>query len=116
MSVESDDRTSDRLLVQHESVAAVPIISFVFFLLLGLGALTFLASYWYKYEAEQVSRQHAAEASYPELVRLQAAGIQQLNRYERLDNGAFRIPIEQAIMRIAEEFPDSVRISKEMQP
>ncbi len=116
MSVESEDRTSDRLLVQHEAIAAIPLISFVVVVLIGLGSLTFLASYWFKREGEQVELGRAAQATYPELERFRVAGLQQLNRYEMLENGTFRIPIEQAIMRIAEEFPDSIRISEEIQP
>ena len=116
MSVESEDKTSDRPLVQHEAIAAIPLISFVIFLLIGLGSLPFLASYWFKREAEQVELERAAQASYPELERLRVAGLQQLNRYEMLDDSTFRIPIEQAIMRVAEDFPDSVRISEEIQP
>ncbi len=116
MSIESEDRTSDRPLVQHEAIAAIPLISFVVFLLIGLGSLTFLASYWFKYEAEQVELGLPAQASYPELERLRVAGLRQLNRYEMLEDSTFRIPIEQAIMRVSEEFPDSVRISEEMLP
>ena len=116
MSIESEDRTSDRPRVQHEAVAATSLISFVVILLIGLGVLVFLASYWFKREAEQVELEYAAQASYPELERLRVAGLQQLNRYEMLEDSTFRIPIDQAIIRVAEEFPDTVRISEEMQP
>lgn len=107
---------SNSPLVQHESVAAGGLISFVIILFIGLGVFTFLASYWFTREAEQVSLRHAAEASYPELERLQLAGLQQLNRYEALDDGTFRIPVHQAIKRLAEEFPEDTPISEEMKP
>lgn len=119
-------RTTDRFsmavtnstppLVQHESVAAIGLISFVVILLIGLGAFTVLASYWFTREAEKVGLKHAAEASYPELERLHLAGIQQLNRYEALGNGIFRIPIHQAMKNLSEEFPENTPISEEMRP
>lgn len=116
MSIHSEATSSEPLLVQHESVAALPLISFVIFILIGIGTLIFLASYWFKHEGEQVNLVHAAEATYPKLERLQSAGLQQLNRYEMLENGAFRIPVEQAIIRLTEEFPEGTRISEEMLP
>ncbi len=115
MSVASENKPSDQPGVQHEDIAAWPIIAFVIFLLFGIGILTFLASQWFNREADQVNLKHAAEASYPELEQLYVNGLQQLNRYEMLDDSTFRIPIEQAIMKVAEEFPDTVRISEEMQ-
>ena len=102
--------------VQDEAVAAIPLISFVIILLMGLGILTLVASYWFNSEAQQITQKHAAEASYPNLERLQVAGMQQLNRYKMLGDGIFQIPVEQAIVRLAREFPEDTRISEEMLP
>ncbi len=117
MPVDSEPLSSETPQVQHEAIAAPSIIFFVIFLLIGLGSLTLLATYWFNREADQVGIEHAADATYPNLERLRIAGLDKLNhRYERLDNGAFRIPIEQAIINLTEEFPKDVRVSEEMQP
>ncbi len=116
MSADSEPTSLETPQVQHEAIAASSIISFVVFLLIGLSALTLLATYWFNRVADQITIEHAAEANYPNLANLRNAGRDQLNRTESLDNGAFRIPIEQAIVALTEEFPDDIRISEEMQP
>ncbi|MCY4234390.1 MAG: hypothetical protein OXE59_11720 [Bacteroidetes bacterium] len=112
----SDSNTTDQSLIQEEAIAAVPLISFIMVLLVGLVVLVFVASYWFDREAVRISQEHATEASYPQLERLEINGMQQLNRYEVLDNGLFRIPVEQAMHRVAEEYPDETPISQEMLP
>jgi len=102
--------------IQNEAIAAVPLMWFIFSILLGLGLLSFVASYWFNNVADRVHMEHAAEASYPSLERLQINGMQQLNRYEMVGDGVFRIPIEQAIQNVAKEFPDDAMISEEMTP
>lgn len=116
MSVESENQVSGTPLVQNEAVTAAPIISFVMVVLILLGGLTFSATYWFKSEVERIELMRADQSSYPDLVRLQVSGRQQLNRYEMLEEGIFRIPVEQAIERLALEFPETVRISEEMLP
>ncbi len=116
MTLESEIQTSDLPPVQGEDVAAVPIISFVMTLLIGLGVLVLVASYWFNSVAQRVDQEHAADASYPRLERLDVNGMQQLNRYEMLEDGSFQIPVEQAMAKLAEEFPEDTRISEEMRP
>jgi len=106
--------TAHEASVQDESIASVSIISFVMTLLIGLGALTFFASQWFNHEAQRVSQEHATDASYPDLERLQAIGMQQINRYEMLEDGMYRIPVEQAMLQLAGEFPEDTRTSEEM--
>jgi len=112
--MDSESNTTDQPLIQDEAIASIPLISFITILLVGLGILVLVASYWFNREAERVSQAHAVDASYPTLERLEMAGMQQLNRYERLENSLFRIPVEQAMHRVAGEFPAQARISPEM--
>ena len=112
----TDVSTGGPAPIQNEAVAAVPLIWFIFSILLGLGLLSFVASYWFNNVADRVYLEHAAEASYPSLERLKISGMQQLNRYEMIGDEIFRIPIEQAIHKVAEEFPDDAPISEEMTP
>ncbi len=108
------DSKANTELIQDEAIAAVPLITFITVLLVGLGILVFVASYWFNREADRVIQEHAIDASYPQLERIEMAGMQQLNRYEMLDNGIFRIPVEQAMHRVTEEFPNGTRVSPEM--
>lgn len=114
MDTGSDIAAPDLPSVELESVDALPILTFVLVLLILLGGLVWGASYWFKSEADLTDRRGAAEASYPDLERLRIAGQQQLNRYEILASGAVRIPVEQAILKLSEEFPADTRISEEM--
>lgn len=114
MDTGSDIAAPDLPSVELESVDALPILTFVLVLLILLGGLVWGASYWFKSEADLTDRRGAAEASYPDLERLRIAGQQQLNRYEILASGAVRIPVEQAILKLSEEFPADARISEEM--
>ena len=114
MTIGSETGAPDLPSVELESVEASPILTFVLVLLILLGGLVWGASYWFKNEADLTGRRAAAEASYPDLERLRIAGQQQLNRYEILASGAVRIPIEQAILKLSEEFPPDARISGEM--
>ncbi len=116
MNAASEPMMSDQPAVQDEAVASAGIISFVVALLIGLGILTLVASYWFHREAQVVNNRHAIEASYPNLERLNADGMQQLNRYEMLDAGIYRIPVEQAMLRLSDEFPQDASISEEMAP
>ena len=86
MSVDPNSVKPQPPLVQHEAVAASSLMSYVISLLIGLVGITLLAAYWFNHEANKVSIQHAAEASYPDLERLRLAGLQKLTRYERIDN------------------------------
>ncbi|MCY4000628.1 MAG: hypothetical protein OXF84_07475 [Bacteroidetes bacterium] len=112
----TDKSTTDPPPIQNEAIAAVPLMWFIFSILFGLGLLSFVASYWFNNVADRVHMEHAAEASYPTVERLQMSGMQQLNRYEMISEGVFRIPIEQAILHVAEEFPEDAPISEEMVP
>ncbi len=115
MTIGSETGAPDLPSVELESVDAISILSFMLVFIILLGGLVWGGSYWWKSEADRTGRRMAAEASYPDLERLQIAGQQQLNRYEILASGAVRIPVEQAILKLSEEFPADVRISEEMQ-
>jgi hypothetical protein len=114
MTIGSETGAPDLPSVELESVDATPILAFVLVLLILLGGLVWGATYWFKSEADLTGRRAAADASYPDLERLRIAGQQQLNRYEILASGAVRIPVEQAIVKLSEEFPADARISEEM--
>lgn len=114
MTIGSETGAPDLPSVELESVEASPILTFVLVLLILLGGLVWGASYWFKNEADLTGRRAAAKASYPDLERLRITGQQQLNRYEVLASGAVRIPVEQAILKLSEEFPADARNSEEM--
>ena len=114
MTTGSETGAPDLPSVELESVDALPILAFVLLLLVLLGGLIWGATYWFKSEADLTDSRGAAEATYPDLERLRIAGQQQLNRYEVLASGAVRIPVEQAILKLSEEFPADAQISEEM--
>lgn len=114
MTTGSETGAPDLPSVELESVDALPILTFVLVLFILLGGLVWGGTYWFMSEADLTDRRGAAEASYPDLERIRIAGQQQLNRYEILASGAVRIPVEQAILKLSEEFPADAQISEEM--
>ncbi len=102
--------------VQHESVEAGPILAFVLMALVGLGLLVWGAMYWFKAETEQVRRNQAMAAEYPDLERVRVAAQARLNRYALQPDGSYLIPVERAMALLSEEFSADVPFSVEMEP
>ena len=100
--------------IQHESVDAAPILSFVVLALLGTGLAVWLTTFWFEAEADMVRQRSAMEARYPEVEQLEVAGRTLLTRYALQPDSSYAIPIERAMELVSMEFPESAPVTSEL--
>lgn len=103
-----------RPAIQHEAVDARPILGFVVLVLLGMGLVVWLATFWFKAEADLVRQRTAMEAVYPELEHLDVASRSLLNRYAVQTDTSYTIPVSRAIELLAAEYPADSSFTSEM--
>lgn len=88
-----------QFVVEREGLEVGRIAAFVSVVLVLLVLVTWAATRWFAYEANTAHALVAAEATYPELRRVELDAEQLLSRYEVIDReqGIYRIPVEQAM-------------------
>ena len=102
------------LVVQREGVDSGPLMAFVISLVMLLAAIVWGASLWFRASVDDVQRQVAASAVYPELQRVNIAARERTGHYVALGDGRYQIPIERAIDLLSGEYADDTDITSEV--
>ena len=101
-----------QLLVQREGIEAGSVMAFVASLLLLLSALVWASTLWFRASVDEIHREVAAVAVYPELQRLNIVAQQQTEHYVALGDGRYQIPVDRAIDLLAAEYGSSDDLSQ----
>ncbi len=102
------------LVVQREGVDSGPLMAFVISLVTLLAALVWGASLWFRASVDDVQREVAAEAVYPELQHVNIAAEERTGHYVALGEGRYQIPIERAIELLSGEYASDTNLTSEV--